>query len=166
MALLDILNQALAAAGAGRDPQLDQAAAAAPGDVLGRGLAAAFGSAQTPPIGDMVANLFERSDGGQQAGALNALIAAIGPAAATALAGGALGRVLQPGQTSVSAEQAQQLDPAQVRDLVAQADREHPGIADQLGRFYADHRGLLNTLGGVAASIALMKMKDHLAERG
>lgn len=58
-----------------------------------------------------------------------------------------------------------QLTPQQVQDVVNHADQVHPGVADVLGQFYAQHRGLINTLGGIAATVAMMKMKDHLAGR-
>ena len=70
---------------------------------------------------------------------------------------------MAPGQTQITPEQAQQLSPQQVQDVVSQANQAHPGVADQLGEFYAQHRGLINTLGGIAATIAMMKMKDHMS---
>ena len=50
-----------------------------------------------------------------------------------------------------------------VQDVVNHANDAHPGVADQLGQFYAQHRGLINTLGGIAATVAMMKMKDHMS---
>ena len=70
---------------------------------------------------------------------------------------------MTPGQVQITPEQAQQLSPQQVQDVVSQANQSHPGVADQLGEFYAQHRGLVNTLGGIAATIAMMKMKDHMS---
>ena len=46
----------------------DQVAQAAPTSTLADGIAAAFRSDQTPAFGDMVANLFSRSGGNEQAG--------------------------------------------------------------------------------------------------
>ncbi|MDC8787213.1 hypothetical protein [Roseateles koreensis] len=37
-----------------------------------------------------------------------------------------------------------------------------PGIADELASFYAQHSGLIKTLGGAALAIAMPKMKDHV----
>lgn len=163
MGLMDMLTQALASGS--EAPKFDQVAQDAPSDVLAKGLSEAFASDRTPAIGNMVAELFGQSSGAQQAGMLNQLISVLGPGVMSGLAGGALGRVMTPGQTEITAEQASQLSPQQVQDIVNHANEAHPGVADQLGQFYAQHRGLVNTLGGIAASIALMKMKDHLSQR-
>ena len=64
---------------------------------------------------------------------------------------------------SNAAQQAAQLTPQPVQDVVNHANDVHPDVANLLGQFYAQHKGLINTLGGVAATVALMKMKDHLA---
>jgi hypothetical protein len=163
MGLLDILNQAM---NANQDQHsLGQVTDHAPDDVFSKGLSAAFGSDQTPPIGNMVSQLFGNSSAPQQAGMLNSLMGALGPAAMAALAGGALGKIMSPGQTQITPEQASKLSPQQVQDVVNHANDQHPGVADQMGNFYAQHRGLVNTLGGIAATIALTKMKDHLTDR-
>jgi hypothetical protein len=161
MGLMDMVTQALS--GGGGAQQFDQVAQNAPSDVLAKGLSAAFASNQTPAIGNMVGQLFGQSNGAQQAGMLNQLIGALGPGVMAGLAGGALGRVMSPGQTQITPEQASQLTPQQVQDVVNHANEVHPGVADQLGQFYAQHRSLINTLGGIAATVAMMKMKDHLS---
>ncbi|MDE2369206.1 MAG: hypothetical protein KGN16_09550 [Burkholderiales bacterium] len=163
MGLMDMLNQALGG-GSPSAQHFDQVAQQVPGNVLAGGLAQAFRSDQTPAIGNMVGQLFGNSNGAQQAGMLNQIIAALGPAAAGGLAGGALGQVLGPGSTQVTPAQASQLTPQQVQDMVNQAHQANPGIADQLASFYAQHSGLIKTLGGAAMAIALAKMKDHLTD--
>jgi hypothetical protein len=162
MGLLDTLTQALSNPQSA--PQLGQVAQSAPNDVLAKGLSAAFASDRTPDIGSMVSQLFGQSNGTQQAGMLNQLMGALGPGVMAGLAGGALGSVMKPGQTQITPAQAQQLTPQQVQDVVNHASDVHPGVADQLGQFYAQHRGLINTLGGVAATVAMMRMKDHLSQ--
>jgi len=164
MGLLDTLSQVIAG-GSVSDQHFDQMAQNAPPGALGSAIAGAFRSDQTPAIGDMVSQMFQNSNGQQQAGMLNQILATLGPAAAAALAGGALGRILQPGATQVTPDQASQLSPDQVRDVVNHANDAHPGIADQLGNFYAQHSGLVKTLGGAALLVAMTKMKDHLAQR-
>ncbi|HTY04520.1 MAG TPA: hypothetical protein VMC81_12410 [Rhodocyclaceae bacterium] len=164
MGLLDTLSQVIAG-GSISDQHFDQMAQNAPPGALGSAIAGAFRSDQTPAIGDMVSQMFQNSNGQQQAGMLNQILATLGPAAAAALAGGALGRILQPGATQVTPDQASQLSPDQVRDVVNHANDAHPGIADQLGNFYAQHSGLVKTLGGAALLVAMTKMKDHLAQR-
>ena len=161
MGLMDMLTQAVG--GGSEAQQFGQIAQNAPSDVLAKGLSAAFASDQTPAIGNMVGQLFGQSNGAQQAGMLNQLISALGPGVMGGLAGGVLGRVMSPGQTQITPEQASQLTPQQVQDVVNHANEVHPGVADQLGQFYAQHRGLINTLGGIAATVAMMKMKDHLS---
>lgn len=161
MGLLDILTQAMSSGGGSQ--QFGQVAQNAPSDVLAKGLSAAFASEQTPAVGNMVGQLFAQSNGAQQAGMLNQLIGALGPGVMGGLAGGVLGRVMSPGQTQITPDQAAQLTPQQVQDVVNHANEVHPGVADQLGQFYAQHRGLINMLGGVAATVAMMKMKDHLS---
>ena len=161
MGLMEMLTQAVS--GGSGAQQFDQIAQNAPSDVLAKGLSAAFASDQTPAIGNMVGQLFGQSNGAQQAGMLNQLIGALGPAVMGGLAGGVLGRVMSPGHTQITPEQASQLTPQQVQDVVNHANEVHPGVADQLGQFYAQHRGLINTLGGIAATVAMMKMKDHLS---
>jgi len=161
MGLMDMLTQAMS--GSSGTQQFGQVAQNAPGDVLAKGLSAAFASDQTPAIGNMVGQLFGQSNGAQQAGMLNQLIGALGPGVMAGLAGGVLGNVMSPGQTQITPEQASQLTPQQVQDVVNHANEGHPGVADQLGQFYAQHRGLINTLGGIAATVAMMKMKDHLS---
>src|SRR5262252_7718264 len=162
MGILDTLTQALSnQRGA---PQFSDVAQRAPDDVLAKGISGAFSSDQTPDIGTMVSQLFGQSNGVQQAGMLNQLLGTLGPGVMAGLAGGALGNVLRPGQTQITPQQASQLSPQQVQDVVNHANDVHPGVADQLGVFYAQHRGLINTLGGVAATIAMMKMKDHMSQ--
>lgn len=161
MGLLDSLKQAFGGGNAASD--LNQVAQSAPADVLAKGLAAAFGSSQTPAIGNMVGQLFSQSNSTQQAGMLNQILAALGPGVAGGLAGGVLGNLMSPGQTQVTPDQASQLTPQQVQDVVNHANDVHPDLPNVLGQFYAQHKGLVNTLGGVAATVALMKMKDHLS---
>ncbi|CAA2108753.1 hypothetical protein [Variovorax paradoxus] len=163
MGLLDILQQAI-----GHDDataHLDQVAQHASAGELGAGLAAAMRSDGTPPFGDTVGQLFGRSSSAQQAGVLNQILATLGPAAASALAGGVLGRMLQPGQTQVTPDQASQLSPAQVTEIATHAEQQHAGVIDEVSRFYAQHSGLIKTLGGAAIAIALAKMKEN-ATRG
>lgn len=163
MGLMDMLTQAMG--GGSGAQQFDQVAQNAPNDVLAKGLSAAFASDQTPAIGNMVGQLFGQSNGAQQAGMLNQLLGALGPGVMAGLAGGVLGRVMSPGQTQITPQQASQLTPQQVQDVVNHANDVHPGVADQLGQFYAQHRGLINTLGGIAATVAMAKMKDHLSRQ-
>ena len=163
MGLLDILTQALAG-GAVTPDHFEQASQHTTPDVLGGALAAAFRSDQTPAFGDMVGQLFGQSSGAQQAGALNQILASLGPAALSGVAGGVLGRMLAPGATQLSPAQASQLSPDQVSQIAAHAEAQQPGIIDQMGRFYADHPTLVKTVGGAALAIAMAKLKEHMTK--
>lgn len=162
MGLMDLLQQAL---GGNAETHFDQVAQQAPPEQLGAGLAAAMRSDQTPPFGHMVSQMFGQSSPDQQAGVLNQILAALGPAAATGLAGGVLGRMLSPGQSQVTPEQASQLSPEQVREIAGQAEQTHPGVVDQVSQFYAQHSGLIKVLGGAALAVALAKMKNNMDSR-
>ncbi len=160
MGWIDLLNQV--AGGSGAERHFDQLAEHAPREVLGQSVADAFRSDKTPPYEQMVGQLFGRSDPSQQAGLLNQLIAAVGPALMSGAAGGVLSNVLSPGATQVTPEQASKLDPSQVEQIVAHARQIEPGIVDHLGQFYAQHSTLIKTLGGAVLAIALAKMKDRV----
>jgi len=162
MGLMELLQQAASGALANPAAHFDQVAQQATPDQLGQGLAAAFRSDQTPPFGQMVGQMFGQANGAQQAGMLNQIIGALGPAAISMAAGGALGKLLAPGQNQLTPQQASQLSPQQVQEIAAHAEQQQPGIVDQMSRFYADHPTLVKTLGGAALAIALSKMKDQL----
>jgi hypothetical protein len=159
MGLLDLLQQAM---GGNAEKHFDAVAQQAPPDQLGAGLAAAMRSKETPPFGNMVSQMFGQSSPTQQAGVLNRILAALGPTAATGLAGGVLGKVLAPGQSQITPEQASQLSPDQVNVIATQAEQAHPGVVDQVSEFYGQHSGLIKVLGGAALAIALAKMKNNL----
>jgi hypothetical protein len=165
MSLLDILSQALNRNDVKDDDVDDVVNQATPKD-LGRGVGEAFRSDQTPPMGEMVSELFGKSNGVQQAGMLNQVISALGPVVVAGLASGALAKWLKPGQTQITPEQAKQLPPDVVRDVITEAQAKKPELADQLGEFYAQHSGLIKTLGAGALLIALAKMKQNMTNRG
>ena len=164
MGLLDILQQITGAGGNPAD-HFDRVAEQASPDELGRGLAAAMRSDETPPFGSMIGQMFGQSSPTQQAGVLNQILGSLGPAALSGLAGGALGRILGPGTTQVTPEQASQLSPTQVTEIAAHAEQAQPGIVDQVSQFYAQHSGLIKTLGGAVLVATLAKMKDHATGR-
>lgn len=158
MSLSDILRDA---GGDNIDAHFDRVAQAASPNDLGAGLADAMRSDQTPPFGDMVGQLFGRSSSTQQAGLLNQILSTVGPSIAAALAGGALGKILHPGQQQVTPEQATKLSPAEVTEIAKHAELKKPEIIDQVGRFYAQHSDLVKTLGGVALTAVLAGMRNR-----
>ena len=123
MGLLDLLQQAL---GNNAEKHFDAVAQQAPPDQLGAGLAEVMRSKETPPFGNMVSQMFGQSSPTLQAGVLNQILAALGPAAATALASDALGRALAPGQSQLTPEQAAQVSPDQVSEIATQAEQAQP----------------------------------------
>jgi hypothetical protein len=63
----------------------------------------------------------------------------------------------------ISPDQASKPTPQQVQDVVEHAHQSHPGMADERAGFYAQHFGLIKTLGSAALAIATAKMKNHLS---
>lgn len=170
MGLMDILKQytqPTADAAAVSQTHFDEVANSVPPDVLGKGVADTLRSDQTPPLGELVSQMFSRSSPQQQAGALNQILGALGPGVLSGVAGGVLGRMLggagsaAGATTTVTPDQASQLTPDQVRDITAHAAQQDPSIVDRLGGFYAQHPDLVKGLGGMAVAVLLGKMANH-----
>lgn len=143
----------------------DQVAQHASPEVMSRGISDALRSDQTPPLGQMVSQIFANATPQQQAGMLNQILASLGPGALASIGGGALGGLLgqAPGATpQVTPQQASQISPAQVQDLANHAEQHGEGIFDKLGGFYAQHPQLVKTLGSAAITIALAKMANSM----
>lgn len=151
MGLLDLagglLQQYLSAApgqtNAAASQHFDQVAQQASPDLLSKGLAAAFRSDQTPDFAQMAAQMFGQASPEQKQALLRQLQSALGPAAGALLGGG------------------QNVAPAAVQSALEQAQAQNPSIIDKVSGFYAQHPGLIKTLGGAALTIALAKMADH-----
>ena len=142
----------------------DRIADTAPPDQLGNGVAQAFRSDQTPPFPQMVSQLFGNSDPNQRAGMLNQMLSTLGPGVLASLGGG-LGSLLKNrggGQQvpQITAEEAEQLSPDDVKQVAERAEQEDPSIMDQMGQFYAKNPTLVKALGGAALAIAL----GHMAQ--
>ena len=162
MGLTDILNQY-----AGNQPvyapesahaHFDEVARSAPVDVLGQGVADAFRADSTPPFGEMVGQMFGKSDPQQQAGVLNRLVHSLGAGVLPALAGGLLSRIAAstPGNVpQITPQQASELTPAEVQEIATKAEQHDPSVLDKVGSFYAEHPQLVKTLGSAALAIAL-----------
>jgi hypothetical protein len=171
MSLLDILQQyagGRAPEGADVRDHFDQVAQQTPPQVLGNGIAEAFRSDATPPMGQMVGDLFGRSDPQQRAGALQQIVQAVGPVALGSIATGALGRILGnlgggggTATPTVTPQQAQQVSPQDVSVAVEQAQKKDPSLADRLGAFYAQHPDLVKGLGATALAIALGRLHSQ-----
>ncbi|MBV9155386.1 MAG: hypothetical protein JO097_03935 [Acidobacteriaceae bacterium] len=156
MGLLQQYTNPGAANTANVQQDFQQVSQTAPQSHLASGLAEAFRSDQTPPFAQMLSTLFSNSNGQQQAGILNHLLGSLGPGAASGILGNLLG-----GASQVTPEQAQQVPPEQVHQLAEQAEKNDPSIIDKASSFYAQHPGLIQTLG--AGSMALIM--SHISRR-
>jgi hypothetical protein len=172
MGILDILQQYSDPARAPTDraeEHFDQVARQSSPQDLGNGVAAAFRSDATPPFGQMIGNLFGRSDPQQRAGILNQIIQSVGAGGLSSIAGGVLGRVLGGGAGSgnsaptITPEQASQISPADASAIAEHAEKRDPTIMDRAGEFYAQHPDLVKGLGAAALAIALGRM--HSGQR-
>lgn len=170
MGILDILQQYADPSRLQPDrvnDHFDQVAQQASPQDLGNGVAAAFRSDATPPFGQMIGDLFGRSDPQQRAGILNQIIQSIGAGGLASVAGGVLGRVLGgvrgDAPPTISPEQASQISPADAGAIAAHAEKKDPSIMDRAGEFYAQHPDLVKGLGAAALAIALGKM--HSSQR-
>ena len=168
MGILDILQQYADPSRVQPDrvnDHFDQVAQQASPQDLGSGVAAAFRSDATPPFGQMIGDLFGRSDPQQRAGILNQIIQSIGAGGLASVAGGVLGRVLggAGGTTpaTITPEQASQISPADAGAIAAHAEKKDPSIMDRAGEFYAQHPQLVKGLGAAALAIALGRMHSN-----
>jgi hypothetical protein len=64
-------------------------------------------------------------------------------------------------QTPAFGQMATQLTPAQVQTIAEHAEVHSPGIIEAMSRFYAQHPGLVKTLGSAALTIALAKIAER-----
>ena len=149
----------------------DKVAQSASPDLISQGLSAMFHSDQTPPFGQLAGQLFGQANPNQQAGMLNQMLAGMGPGVLASLLngaqGGGLGAILGPliqggaAPATLTPDQASKLTPEQVQVIASHAEQHNPGIVDAMSGFYAQHAGLIKTLGGAALTIALAKMAER-----
>jgi len=134
-------SQAGGAATAPANPHEDfqQVAQTAPPNVVSSGIAQAFRSDRTPPFPEMLANLFGQSDPMQLAEVINRLL----------------------GEGRFTPEQANRVSPDQVKEMAAQAEKQHPSVVDEVSSFYAQHPEVMKAAGGLALTIAL----QHILQR-
>jgi hypothetical protein len=137
----------------------DTVAQTAPREAMAQGIASAFNSEQTPSFGQMVAQLFSRSDPEQKAGLLSHLSAAGGPGLSSLLATSGLSNLFAHGQ--VTPEAASNVSPTTVGEIADRAQKQDPSIVDTVSSFYAQHPTLVKTLGALALSIAMSRMSQR-----
>ncbi|MFT4101187.1 MAG: hypothetical protein QM674_09160 [Burkholderiaceae bacterium] len=95
MGLFDILQQVITASGGlnaeHADRHFDEVASATPTDVFQQGVAETLRSDQTPPLGDMVSQMFGNASPQGRADILNHILSSLGPAVLGGMAGAAGG---------------------------------------------------------------------------
>lgn len=152
------------------EDDFDRIAQNSPNDELADGIGEAFRSNQTPPFGNMIGQMFGQADRNQRTGMVNQLLGAIGPGMIGALLSrgmasdplaGILNKINGQPQVQMRPEDIDQLTPEQVQELASHAERENPGIIDQMSRFYAQNPTLVKALGGAALAIALGRMSQR-----
>jgi hypothetical protein len=164
MSLIDILQQITASATAPNAQQVDQVTRAASKDELRGGITDALRSDQTPPLPQIVADLFAKATPEQRARILNTVAEAMGPGALAGAAGGVLAGHEGTQTPQVPLDKATRITPDQVRDVVTTAEKAEPSVLDRIGNFYAEHPDLVKTLGTGALMIALARMKNNLGK--
>jgi hypothetical protein len=146
----------------------DQVAQQASPEVLGQGISDALRSDSTPPLGQMVSQVYSNANPSQQAGMLNQILGSLGPGALSSLGGGVLGGILGQltrggaGTPQITPQQASQISPSQVQDLANHAEQHGSGVFDALGNFYAQHPDLVRTLGTAALTVAMAKIAGRM----
>jgi len=153
-----VLEQAKSGGGSEQDLQAayDHVSQNTPPQTVRDGLAEAFRSDQTPAFGQMVADLFGRSDPNQKAGLLNTLLAILLPNERSEAIGETAGAT---GATTgeVTPEEAQRIPPQRVATLATKAESKDPSIIDQAASFYAQHPTLVKGLGAAALAVILAR---------
>jgi hypothetical protein len=171
--LQQYVNAAQGRAVPGAEDHYNNAVEMSPRDSIGQAIAAALRSDQTPPAPDMVAQMFGRSNPMQQAGLLNHLIRALGPAVLAGIAGKVMAGLQERASAApagradipppqVTPREAQQITPQQISEITKQAAEKDPSVLDKLGSYYAQHPELVKTLGGAALTIALAKLAQGM----
>lgn len=158
--ICDIRIAGEAAAGSSPQADFEQLAQSQPPSSIARGLSAAFRSDQTPPFGQMLGHLFGQSNPEQKAGLLNQLFAT-SPAALAAEVAGMFG-----GKRQVTPEEAQQVSPQKLQELADKAQQQDPSIVDKASDFYAQHPGIVKTLGVGALTFAVSHIVGGMRGRG
>lgn len=158
MTMFDSLKSLLAQYTAGptspqdADAHFQQVARTAGPATLAPGIAEAMRSDQTPPFGQLMAQLFSNGSTDQKAGALNALLAAASPELRAQLSAFIPGLV---GSAPVTPTQAGSVSPDAVTSIAAKVEQHNPSVIDTMSGFYAQHPGLVRTLGTTAMMIAM-----------
>ena len=169
MTLLDSVTNVLKQYTSGSTPNAanatehyDQVAQTAPPNAIAEGLSAMFKSDQTPAFGSMVGQLVQRVQWraeSRHAESVDCFSRAKHRCADGG--GGVLASLLGGGASQITPQQAQNVSPEVVQQIAAHAEKTDPSIVDKASAFYAQHSGLVKTLGGAALTIALAKVAER-----
>ncbi len=72
----------------------------------------------------------------------------------------------QAAPAQITPAQASTLSTDQVKEIVNTAGQQNPDLAETLGKYYAEHSGLIKTLGAAALAITMARMKNNLENKG
>ena len=149
------------------EEHFDQVAQNVPSSTLAGGLASALGSGGSGGFGQMASKLFTNGSGGAQAGMLGTLLASAGPAVLAKFSeghpGSPLTSMMQQGQTTVTPEQAANVDPNEVQALAEHVHSENPGIVGAISNIYAEHPTAIKALGAAALAMAMKHISENHA---
>jgi hypothetical protein len=143
----------------------DEVARHAPPEELASGLSEAFRSPQTAPFPNMLGQLFANSNPSMKSSILSTLLASVGPQVLSSIlarhAGSGVPNQLGVGQHQLDAREADQIPPSVIEEMAEHAEKQDPGVIDQISDFYAQHPTVVKGLGAAALGIAL----NHLSKQ-
>jgi hypothetical protein len=112
----------------------------------------------------MLGGLFGNSDPNQKAGLLNQILGGLGSGQAGGLlASLGLGGLAAQGGAAprITPQQAEQISPDTVESLAKNAAKKDPSIVDMAAGFYAQHPGLVQTIGAGALAVLMSKISHR-----
>jgi hypothetical protein len=164
MSIFDQLGGILNQYSSGNTPPPEQApghfqqvATQIPRSQLGGLLTNIFQSPETGTFGDNVSQMYGQSNPQQRAGILSTLLHGVGP---EILSRFGLPTFASGTPAQVSAEQAQQISPEDVKHIANHAQQQNPGIVQQAGEFYSQHPQLVQALGAGVAIWAMQRFRN------
>jgi len=163
----DLLKQYEGGAAPAGNPaeHFDQVAQSLPTSSVAGGLAQALGSAGSGGFGQMASQLFANGNSGAQVGMLGSLLATAGPEVLAKFSqsypNSPLTSMLQQGQTSVTPEQAANVDPGEVQALAEHVHSQNPGIVGEISNIYAEHPAAIKALGAAALAMAMKHISEN-----
>lgn len=132
----------------------------APAEAIAEGLSAALQSDETASFGDLVADLFLRSDADQRAGLLNILVEHISGSSKAALANaGLFGLTSYANQ--ITLVRIMDISPEAVFAMAMEAEQRDATVVDRVSAFYAHHPAIVRTLGVGVVSVIMTYIANN-----